>query len=165
MNDEWNPLEGQIDASTPSGVNLGGGLRVDPAYGGGYSGTGSLGSHLNMGFTSEILQVFIVVDSSKIAGDSLASISSYIAMLTLTRMTSLDGCSELPSIMDLLASSCAERQKPQALTETDSAYLKALYSSDLETNVNFEQVDIRDRMVATLTTRKDDAELPPAAGP
>jgi hypothetical protein len=88
-----------------------------------------------------------------VAGDSLRSISDYIAMLALTRMGSLDACSELPSIIDLLSSGCDARDKPQALTDADTAYLKALYSSDLEMNLNIEQVDMRDRMVMSITGR------------
>jgi hypothetical protein len=97
--------------------------------------------------------VLVIVDTSKIAADSLSSISDYISMLALTRMDFLDGCSELPSIIDLLSSGCGKRAKPLALTETDTAYLKALYSADLEKNLNLEQGDMRDRMVATITGR------------
>src|SRR5580658_8767611 len=62
--------------------------------------------------TSEFLQVLLVVDTSKTAADSLSSISDYISMLTLTRMDFLDGCGELPSIIDLLSSGCGKRAKP-----------------------------------------------------
>jgi hypothetical protein len=97
--------------------------------------------------------VLVIIDTSKIATDSLSSISDYISMLALTRMDFLDGCSELPSIIDLLSSGCRKRAKPLALTETDTAYLKALYSADLEENLNLEQGDMRDRMVTTITGR------------
>ncbi len=123
------------------------GVNVDPAYGQGFAPVGLAGSYFTKGLTSEILEVLVIVDSGKVAGDSLRSISDYIAMLALTRMSSLDGCSELPSIIDLLSSGCVERAKPEALTETDTAYLKALYSSDLEMSLNIEQADMRDRMV------------------
>jgi hypothetical protein len=144
-------LQQGVDASTPAGAVAGDGARIDPAYGGGYAGFGNAASYFTKGFTSEFLQVLVVVDTRKIATDSLSSISDYISMLALTRTESLDGCSELPSIIDLLSSGCGRRAKPLALTATDTAYLKALYSADLEKNLNLEQGDMRDRMVTTIT--------------
>ncbi len=126
---------------------------VDPAYGEGFTGFGRSGSYFTKGFANELLQVFVVVDSGKVAGNSLSSISDYIAMLALTRTDSLDGCNTLVSIIDLLSSGCGDRQKPEALTDADTAYLKALYSSNLEMNLNIEQGDIRDRMVKAITGR------------
>jgi hypothetical protein len=146
-------LQEGVDASTPGGAVAGDGARIDPAYGGGYAGFGNAASYFTKGFTSEFLQVLVIVDTSKIAADSLSSIADYISMLALTRMDFLDGCSELPSIIDLLSSGCGKRAKPLALTETDTAYLKALYSANLEKNLNLEQGDMRDQMVTTITGR------------
>jgi hypothetical protein len=146
-------LQGSVDASTPAGSVAGDGARVDPADGGGFAGFGNAASYFTKGFTSEFLHVFLVVDTSRIAAESLASISDYVSMLALTRMDFLDGCSDLPSIIDLLSSGCGKRAKPLALTESDTAYLKALYSADLEKNLNLEQGDMRDRMVTTITRR------------
>lgn len=129
------------------------GVQVDPAYGQGFAPIGLAGSYFTKGLTSEILHVLVIVDTRKVAGDSLRSISDYIAMLALTRMGSLEGCNELPSIIDLLSSGCGEREKPQTLTDADTAYLKALYSSDLEANLNIEEGDMRDRMVTAITGR------------
>jgi hypothetical protein len=110
-------------------------------------------SYFTRGRVSEFLHVLVVVDTRKVAGDSLRSISDYIAMLALTRMGPLDACSDLPSIIDLLSSGCDERRKPQALTDADTAYLKALYSSNLEMKLYIEQVDMRDRMVKVIMGR------------
>jgi hypothetical protein len=163
--DGWNPiatgklapmieaLQMGVDASTPGGAVASDGARVDPAYGEGFTGFGRSGSFVTKGFASELLQAFVVVDSSKIAGNSLSSISDYVAMLVLTRLDSLDGCNTLPSIIDMLSSGCGDSQKPQALTDADTAYLKALYSSNLEMNLNIEQGDIRDRMLKAITGR------------
>jgi hypothetical protein len=163
--DGWNPiatgnlatlmagLQMGVDASTPGGAVAPDGARVDPAYGEGFTGFGRSGSFVTKGFGSELLQAFVVVDSSKVAGNSLSTISDYIAMLVLTRMGSLDGCNALSSIIDLLSSGCGDRQKPQALTDADTAYLKALYSSDLWMNLNIEQGEIRDRMLTTISGR------------
>ena len=128
------------------------GAYVDAPNGKGYAPRG-LAGQFTKGLASELVHVLVIVDTRKVAGDSLRSISDYIAMLALTRMGSLDACSELPSIIDLLSSGCDARDKPQALTDADTAYLKALYSSDLEMNLNIEQVDMRDRMVMSITGR------------
>ncbi len=125
---------------------------IDPAYGPG-AACGSAGSHFSKGLTSEFVHVLVIVDARKVAGDSLRSISDYVAMLVLTRMSSLDGCNELPSIIDLLSSGCGDREKPQALTDADTAYLEALYSSDLGMNLNIELGDVRDRMVKVIAGR------------
>ncbi len=129
------------------------GLQIDPPYGHGFAPGGISGSHLGAGLTSELLHVFVIVDSREVAGLSLRSVSDYLAMVALTRIGSLDACSELPSITDLLSSGCGTRAKPPALTAADTAYLKALYSSDLEVNLNIEQSDMRDRMVSAIAGR------------
>ncbi|HEV2700221.1 MAG TPA: hypothetical protein VGV09_01220 [Steroidobacteraceae bacterium] len=161
--DGWSPpigdeaamavLQMGVDMSTPPGGIARDGARVDPAYGEGFAGFGRPGSYFTQGLSSEFLQVLVIVDSGKIAQDSLSSVADYVAMLALTRVNLLDGCSELPSILDLLSSGCGQRQKPAGLTDTDTAYLKALYASDLEKRLNLEQGDIRDRMVTAIAGR------------
>ncbi len=116
-------------------------------------GGSDFASYFTNGLTSELVQVLVIVDTNKVAGNSLQSISDYIAMLVLTRTGSLEGCNELPSIIDLLSSGCGTRDKPQALTTADTAYLKALYSANLEMKLSIEQVDMRDRMVTSITGR------------
>jgi hypothetical protein len=106
--------------------------------------TGSA-SRLSVGAVSGFLNVLVVVDARQVSEHSLGSIADYIAMLVLTR-TSIDGCSELPSIVDLLSADCAGRAPPDSITTADSAYLKALYTADLENNLNLEQNDMHDRM-------------------
>ncbi len=67
-------------------------------------------------------------------------------MLTLTRMAQLEDCAPLPSITDLLASGCPS-PAPGSLTAADRAYLKALYSGDLEQTLNLERGDLYERMM------------------
>ena len=93
-----------------------------------YSG---LGSKLTPGNSSQIMSVLIVADLDKLDGHEIGPVSDYIAMLALSQMRSLDACSELPSILDLMASDCPARPAPQALTEGDMAFLKALYAADI----------------------------------
>jgi hypothetical protein len=102
-------------------------------------------SRLGVGMVSGFVNVLVIVDTKQISGHSLRSIADYIAMLVLTR-TSVDGCSELPSIIDLLSADCTGRPTPDSMTPADIAYLKALYSADLEKNLNLEQGDMHYRM-------------------
>lgn len=126
---------------------------ADPAYGPAHPPPGLAGSRLSHGLASDLLHVFIIVETDRVAGRPLRSIADYLAMLALTRMGSLDTCSELPSIIDLLSSGCGGRQPPVALTDADTAYLKALYSANVTANLNIEQGDMRDRMVKWITSR------------
>lgn len=96
---------------------------------------------MRSGFTN----VLVIADANKVSKQSLGAIADYISMLVLTR-TSVDGCSELPSIVDLFSTDCAGRAPPDSITTADSAYLKALYTADLENNLNLEQNDLHDRM-------------------
>jgi len=96
---------------------------------------------MRSGFTN----VLVIADAKQVSKLSLRAIADYISMLVLTR-TSVDGCSELLSIVDLLSSDCAGRAPPDSITPADSAYIKALYTADLENNLNLEQNDLHDRM-------------------
>jgi hypothetical protein len=104
-------------------------------------GRGGLHSRLSGGMTSGFANVLVIADAKQISGHSLRSIADLIAMLVLTR-TSLDGCSDLPSIVDLQSGDCSGRVPPDSMTEADIAYLKA----HLERNLNIEQGDMHARM-------------------
>jgi hypothetical protein len=92
---------------------------------------GASGSTMGGSLYSEIVNVIIVVDANKVGPYSVQTLANYVAMLALTH-TSLDDCSELPSIMDLLSASCSSRQPPHVITDADSAFLKALYTVNPE---------------------------------
>ncbi len=93
-----------------------------------YSGTGSRFAPRN---SSQLMNVLIVADLGKLDGREIGPISDYMAMLALSQARSLDACSALPSILDMLAAECQDRPAPQALTDSDTAFLKALYASDI----------------------------------
>ena len=111
--------------------------------------TGVAGSHLAKGLRSEFMHVLIIVDNNAVKKYPLGGISDYVAMLALTRLASADVCSDLPSIINLLATDCAAA--PAALTTADVAYLKALYEADLDQNLNIEQGDMHERMFSTIS--------------
>jgi hypothetical protein len=98
-----------------------------------------LGSRLRQRRISAIANVLIVADIREVGGHEIGPVSDYIAMLALSEPRSLDQCNELPSILDLMSSGCGDRTKPDRLTDSDVAYLKALYSADLGATTNSQQ--------------------------
>jgi hypothetical protein len=100
--------------------------------------------------TSELNNVLIVIDTSRIQGQKLGPLTDYLSMLALAQVKSLDGCSTLPSVIDRLGKGCANRDTPDGLTPADAAYLTALYTSDLEKNKPLEQDEIASRMSSIL---------------
>ena len=76
---------------------------------------------------TSICFVILVVDTTKVVGYTLGPLADYLAMLSLTVAQSPDHCDPLPSILDLMSSSCGTREKPTAITAGDLAFLKALY--------------------------------------
>jgi hypothetical protein len=79
------------------------------------------------GPATSICFVILVVDFTKVVGYSIGPLADYLAMLSLTVAQSPDHCDPLPSILDLMSSSCGTREKPTANTAGDLAFLKALY--------------------------------------
>lgn len=118
-----------------------GGAQVDIAAGGptmgvsmmevGQGPSGCAGSHFTECLKSEFDNVLIVVDAGKVKDQPLDAVADYAAMLALSRPASLDGCDDIPSILDLMSAACAGRPRPQALTPFDVDYLKALYQTDM----------------------------------
>src|SRR5581483_6725451 len=88
-------------------------------------------------FRSEFAAVTILVDAGKIAGVQLGALSDYLAILTLSQTKSFDGCQNLPSIANLWAADCDPLRKVNALSESDMAYLRAVYqiTADLPGNI------------------------------
>ena len=111
---------------------------------------GFTSSRITPRLQSEFIYVLIIVDAHQVADYPLRAMADYIAMLAMTHMTPPRTCSTLPSITDLLAPGCTERPKPMNITAEDTAYLKALYASSLNTNLNVAQSEVRNRMLAAI---------------
>jgi hypothetical protein len=79
---------------------------------------------------SEFANVLIVVDQTKVVGQSTQAIADYAAVLALAPVANLNSCGALTSILDLLAD-CDPARNPETLTPSDLAFLKALYSVNL----------------------------------
>jgi hypothetical protein len=129
-------------------------IHVDKGFdaqNGDWGPAGNAESRLNHNLRSEFMHALIVVDNKSIAKSSLRSVADYVALLALTRLSTLDQCSELPSIVNLFAPNCAA--PPSTITSADIAYLKALYGADLELKLALEQGDIRERMLKTISSK------------
>jgi hypothetical protein len=119
--------------------------------------TGCL-SYFTSCYKNRLVNVFIVADTKALEGSRLGLIADELAMLALSQPKSLDGCNELPSVIDRFATSaCPGRDPPDGLTPADTAYLKALYTSDLSMFKATEQIDIAARMAKILIKANVDA--------
>jgi hypothetical protein len=108
---------------------------------------GRLGARLATGLRSLIVHVLVVADTGKVTGYTIGSVSDYLAMLVLSQTQSSDTCGPLPSILDLMAANCEKRDRPEAVTAGDLAFLKALYSMDLRENISLETSDIQNAIM------------------
>jgi hypothetical protein len=125
---------------------------------------GCAGSRITSCLRSAFVNVFMVADSKALAGQDLGLAADDMAMLALSKPSSLDGCSALPSVIDRFAkSACPGRDPPDGLTPADAAFLTALYASDPEGGKVFEEGDIAGRMAKMLIQANAVAEA--GAGP
>src|SRR6202041_1165634 len=91
--------------------------------------------------------VILVVDTTKVAGYTIEALSDSLAMLSLSVAQSPDPCDPLPSILDLMSSSCGAREKPTAITAGDLAFLKALYYKNTGLGGSLSRFQIQDNMM------------------
>ncbi len=94
--------------------------------------------------------VLVYVDGQRMKEGDLGPLTDYLAMMTLSQPRTLDGCANFASVMDILASRCPDRVGATSLTWADQAYLKALYTADLEARRGSEESDIAARMARNL---------------
>ncbi|HEX4179114.1 MAG TPA: hypothetical protein VHY57_11780 [Rhizomicrobium sp.] len=88
------------------------------------------GSHLGDGRRSELIHVLVVADLVKVNGIELSAVADDIAMLSLAQTVSFEVCQPVASIVNLTAPGCASALQAHALSDSDLAYLRALYSVD-----------------------------------
>lgn len=130
-------------------------LPVWPQITQNYVGSGNLGTRLGggSGSGSGIGVVIIIVDTTKVVGDTIGTISDYLAMLTLSVAQSPDHCDPLPSILDLMSSSCGTHEMPTTITAGDLAFLKALYYRNTGLGSSLSRGDIQDNMLRQFERR------------
>jgi hypothetical protein len=114
-----------------------------------WSPTGCGISALTSCLQSTIVNVFMVVDTSKAQGKSVGVLSDYAAMLVLSQPRALGACQPLPSVTDLFVDGCPGGA-PDGLTAADASYLTALYQANPEARAVNEQSDIAGRMTKML---------------
>ncbi|HEX3913580.1 MAG TPA: hypothetical protein VHW71_08735 [Steroidobacteraceae bacterium] len=135
------------------------GLNVEPVWPKvtqKYIGRTAIGTRLGggSGAGSGIGIVILVVDSMKVVGDTIGTIADYLAMLTLSVAQSPDHCDPLPSILDLMSSSCGMREKPTAITAGDVAFLKALYYKNTGLGPSLSEAEIEGNMLRGFQVRQ-----------
>ena len=115
-----------------------------------YIGSSATGTRVGggSGSGSGIGIVILVIDTTKVVGSSVGTIADYLAMLTLSVAQSPDHCDPLPSILDLMSSSCGSREMPTAITAGDLAFLKALYYKNTGLGASLSRSAIEDNMLA-----------------
>jgi len=97
--------------------------------------------------------VILIIDISKVTDYTIGTISDYLAMLTLSVAQSPDHCDPLPSILDLMSSSCRTREMPTAITAGDLAFLKGLYYRNTGLGPSLSRDDIEDNMMRQFKRR------------
>lgn len=143
------PIQGWHVTGVEAGAS---GIVVDSVWGGPLIVDAPLGSRLTTHVHSYILFTLVVIDGKKILGYSIGSISDYIAMVVLSQVRLMDGCGELPSILDLMAANCS-REKSQSITAADLAYLRALNTVGQEQDYSMQKATIEDKMRQEFTGR------------
>jgi hypothetical protein len=118
-----------------------------------YVGQDALGTRTGGGGGSGIGIVILVVDTTKVVGYPIGTIADYLAMLTLSVVQSPDNCDPLPSILDLMSSTCGAREKPTAVTAGDLAFLKALCYLNTGLGSSLSRNQIHDNMLRQFRPR------------
>jgi len=112
----------------------------------------STGNRINSGIHSGFNHIMIVIDTTKLSGQTVVLLADYISMLALTQLKSLDACQQLPSIVNILAGDC--NHSVDGITQFDLAYLQGLYKASAGKGLVFQQNDIADAMTDTLAIKK-----------
>jgi hypothetical protein len=130
-------------------------LPVWPQIAQKYLGSNAVGTRLggSSGSGIGIGTVILIVDTTKVGGYSIGTIADYLAMLTLSVVQSPDHCDPLPSILDLMSSSCGTREMPTAITAGDLAFLKALYYRNTGLGPSLSRAAIQDDMMRQFKLR------------
>lgn len=97
------------------------------------------GSLLRTDLHSELSHIYIIADTSKTQNYQLGAVADYVAVLALSQTQSFEDCKTIPSITNLISPNCGADVKPTAMTDTDMALLKAIYSMDPGTNLQGQQ--------------------------
>jgi hypothetical protein len=106
------------------------------------------GNRVDDGIHSGFNHILVVVDTTRVAGQTIVLLADYISMLALTQLNSLDACQQLPSIVNLLAADCSHAV--EGLTQFDLVYLQGLYKMGAGKSLAMQRNDIADAMMDRL---------------
>jgi hypothetical protein len=86
------------------------------------------GNHLDDGLSSELFHVIVVIDLARVKQNTVGALADYVAMLALARTEAFETCQPVPSISNLVSAPCDAGLKTDAVSASDLAYLRGLYS-------------------------------------
>ena len=125
----------------------------DNVFGGGIKNLPTravMGSLLRTDLHSELTHIYIIADASKTQNYLLGAIADYVAVLALSQTQSFEACKSIPSITNLISPNCDADLKPTAITDTDMAFLKAVYTMDPGASLLEQQGYISDEIAKAL---------------
>jgi hypothetical protein len=102
------------------------------------------------GLNAELVHIYVIADTSQTQRYELGAVADYIAMLSLSQTQSFDACKPMPSITNLISSACDPDLKPKAITDTDLAFLRGVYTMDPGANIEQQQNHIAGAIAASL---------------
>ena len=111
------------------------------------------GSLLRTGLHSELTHIYIIADTSKTQDYRLGAIADYVAVLALSQTQSFETCKSIPSITNLISPNCGADLKPTSITDTDMAFLKAVYTMDPGASLLQQQNYISDEIAKALDVK------------
>jgi hypothetical protein len=109
------------------------------------------GFSLSDGLKSDFVNAMVVVDSSRIGALQIGSLADYAAMEALAQTQVADDCRALPTVTNLASAGCPLPNKSDALTDTDIAYLHALYRVQPDAKLNMQEHQISHDMEKSLS--------------
>ena len=140
-----------------TGTRQGDSMKIDYDNGGLFPDLLPHGAgHLPAPFFSDFGFALVVVDSKQIEGREIGPVADQIAMLALSKPAPREGCSPLPTVMDVLDPACPSSGSVKELTVYDEAFLKALYAYNGDEGMAFERASIRQRIVKETGPPKPD---------
>lgn len=109
------------------------------------------GFSLNDGLKSNFVNAMVIVDSSKIGDLQIGSLADYVAMESLAQTQAADGCRGLATVTNLILAGCPIPKKSASLSDTDIAYLRALYRVQPDAKLNMQEHQISHDMEKSLS--------------
>ena len=111
---------------------------------------GKAGSRLGNDMSTELVHSLILADANRVSGEKIGAVGDYIAVLALSRWTSVDRCSGVATILNLMADGCEAEDKPEAATPEDVALLTGLYAVAPREVGSMQRTEIASRLDAEL---------------